>query len=116
MPIEIIPLNLPWLFEFELDSVDGKFWGLFSGDSFSSHPGYTVKCLVLGIVITETCTLAESSEAEYVNVAGGVEGRASSFSPNGNCSIGGPGTLVYTLVAGNLMSSPNGLVQLSSGA
>ena len=48
--------------------------------------------------------------------AGGVEAVAKAASPNGNCSIGGTGSSVNTPVAGNLSTSPIGIVQLSSGA
>lgn len=115
-PIKVVPINFPWLIEYELDSLDGKFWALISGDTATLHPGYTVKCLVFGIEITDTCTAAEVSEGEALNVGSGIEGKAEKLSPNGNCSIGGTNSAVNTPVAGNTTISGSGSLSLSSGA
>jgi hypothetical protein len=97
----VAPEGLPWhtlLFLME----NGSFLDLV----FSA--GYVVKCLVLGLEITDECT-ATLSAGEVKNVAGGVEGKEEALAPLGTCSIGGASTGEVVPLKGNLTTASEGL-------
>lgn len=112
--VEIWPLNLPFLTELEQDSETGKFYDLFVPNANGLLPAYHIKCLVLGFNFEEECSVVSGTEAEVVNVAGGVEtvGKAS---PNSNCG-GGTGNGEVESLAGNLESTETGTLSVSLNA
>lgn len=112
--LEVWPLNLPWLLFAELDKTAGEPFVLVFGDG-KGAPGYEVKCLVLGISTEESCTALEGSGNEVTNAAGGVETLAGAKAePNGNCTVGGEGAGVIVAFTSALLSSPSGVVSIST--
>lgn len=91
--IEVGPEELPWHTLLYLTEA-----GALRDEVQSA--GYSVKCLVIGILITDECK--GKSSFEIKNVAGGVEllGEAT---PKSNCSIGGNNTGKIEPLTGNLL-------------
>jgi hypothetical protein len=84
--IEVMPDALPWHGVMYLDSVTGKFLA-----TVITAAEYVVKCLVLGITITDTCS-APGGTLEVLNGTGGVVGKEpEEVTPDGTCSVGGAG-------------------------
>lgn len=112
--VEVTPENLPWLIEFELMEPGGTLWGLVFADTAGTKIAYTVSCLILGLKITDKCTAAEGTEGQVKNLAGGVEAVEEISQPKGECSVGGANSAVVEPKAGNLITSPAGIVSISS--
>jgi hypothetical protein len=65
------------------------------------HAGYSVSCLILGVKVSEECTLANSVD-EVVNASFSVEA-IGELIPPGNCTLGGAGTGDIEPLTGNSM-------------
>ena len=110
--LEVWPENLPWLFAPQLDVIEHAPWIAMFGEG--GPPGYTVKCLVLGISTEETCTIAEGSGNEVTNATGGVEtATATIVEPDGDCTTGGVGAGVIEASTAGLITSTAGTVSIS---
>jgi hypothetical protein len=72
---------------------------------------YTASCLVLGIKITDECTVTNGI-TEVVNASFGVESIGNVI-PLGTCSIGGAGTGELELVTGNQTQPLTGTLSVS---
>ena len=112
--LEVWPENLPWLLFPELDVSDSKPWVLVFGEG-AGAPGYTVKCLVLGISTEETCLAIEGSGNEVIDATGGVETAAGTEdNENGTCTVGGEGAGVIEAETADLLTSEEGLTSIST--
>jgi hypothetical protein len=85
---ELSPINLPWSTKVELSGT--LEWDHFLGtDSGAKEPGYSLKCTVLGIPITDVCT--GLAGAALSNVTGGVQGiftpGEEPINPSGTCTF-----------------------------
>jgi hypothetical protein len=78
--VEFAPEKLPWSGIVELTEA-----GVFK--NVLTEASYSASCLILGIKISEECTITNSSH-EILNVTGGVESVGPS-SPDGTCTLGG---------------------------
>jgi hypothetical protein len=96
---------------FELELVGTTFWILLTLKSAS----FEILCLLTlgGIVAEEECTFPESAELEELNVAGGVEEMGTALPP-ASCSLAGSQAGNVTAQPGNLLSSSEGTVSVSS--
>jgi hypothetical protein len=102
--VEVAPEGLPFhmlLFLMEI--------GSFLNVTFKA--GYSASCLVLGIKITDECTVTNGI-TEVVNTSFGVES-VGNVIPPGNCSIGGAGTGELELVTGNQTEPLTGVLSIS---
>jgi hypothetical protein len=72
---------------------------------------YTASCLVLGIKITDSCTITNGI-VEAINTAFNVESQGNMIPP-GNCSVGGAGTGELELITGNQTQPLTGTLSVS---
>jgi hypothetical protein len=100
--VEVAPEALPWHTLLFLMESNNSFLDLV----FSAS--YNVKCLVLGLAITDECT-ATLSAGGVSNTTGGVTGAEEALAPLGLCSIGGAGTGEVVPLKGNLTTASGGL-------
>jgi hypothetical protein len=99
--IEVAPEGLPWhTLLFLMESNDSFLDLVFSAS-------YVVKCLVLGLTITDECTTTLATGG-VSNATGGVTRAEETLSPLGTCSIGGAGTGEVVFLKGNLTTATNG--------
>ena len=118
---EVSALNLPWGGELT-EGPEGKILGIVRPGSSGKQPGYTIKCKVLGLPVTDTCEEESGSpeEAELVNERtvgpGGreellVKGRPVGVG-RGKCSIGGANSATGTGSGALLL--PGGAISITS--
>lgn len=90
---EVVGVHEPW--EAEITLKGEAFDETFKGTG--GEPGFELDCLVLGIVVKDTCT-GKLTE-ELGNVTGGVEGlfvENDEVNPDLSCSLGGEGDVEGT--------------------
>jgi hypothetical protein len=104
---EIWPVNLPFLSVVMLDVETGLFYALVVKNANGLNPAYKILCLVGILSIEQLCEAVELSEAELLNVAGGVEPMGA-IAPNGNCASEAGVALVE--------NDPGGLITSTGGA
>jgi hypothetical protein len=97
---EAAPEGLPWATELTSLTTD-----------LIVKATYWSTCRVLGLTTSEECTVTNGSWT-VKNVAGGVEA-SGEVTPLGNCTVGGTGAGSQSFVAGNLLTSPAGVVSVS---
>jgi hypothetical protein len=100
--VEISPEGLPWHTLLFLMESNNSFLDLV----FSA--GYVVKCLVLGLAVSDECTTMLTAGG-VSNTTGGVTATEEALSPLGACSIGGAGTSEIVPLKGNLTTASGGL-------
>jgi hypothetical protein len=103
--IEAALENLPFKTQLELTEA-GAFRDIVTSAT------YFTSCLVLGIKVSEECTIVNGSY-EVKNVAGGIEA-VGKVTPNGTCTTGGANTGELTFVPGNLLTATGGTLSVSS--
>ena len=95
----VSPDGLPWKTLLILME-NGKFLDIFFA------PDYFTECLVLGLKVSETCSVAETG-GEVVNVTGGVEA-VGAPTPQANCTTGGTGAGIIEFVKGENLTTLTG--------
>ena len=88
----VTAVNLPWKTELLLETHNGvsEFMDDFTSDNGVAgvKPGYTVDCIVLGVLVEDTCT--GEPKALLENVTGGVLGtfdENAEINPPGECTL-----------------------------
>jgi len=105
--VEVWPASLPWQFELVLEPVSRDFFILGGLE-------YEVLCLALNIPMSETCSTGTTKiSAEVENEVAGVIWAPVAWTPSNNCSSGGAGTGEIGMFAGSLLTSFEGVVQVS---